>query len=328
MPTVSVVMPAYNAGKYIGLAFDSLIAQTFQDWECVVVNDGSTDNTLAIIQEYASREPRIRFSSIVNSGSAKIPRDTAISMARSEWIVALDADDTLAPATLARMLDRQRETSADVVLLTLIMTDSDGIPKKNERIPKSDFDYQQIISGKQAAQLTIKNWTINGNGLIAKHLHNSKQVIKNYMNADEYDTRQLFIAAKSVAFVDTPYYYREHESITRSFSVKLFDTIHTNKLLETLIVQTFGDNSDTAIEIKEQRLNDLVERRILLIRNKTKLTSTQYKEIKQLIKINFKQIPNRHKIYKANKIKRLLIALNYGVFTCTTLLIAKFRTSR
>lgn len=321
MPTISVVIPAYNAGKYISLALDSLIDQTFQDWECIVVNDGSTDNTLAVIQEYASREPRIKYKSIENSGSAKVPRDTAIKTAKSEWILALDADDTLGHNTIAKLLERQQETNADIVLLRLVITDNHGIPK-NSSVPNNDFEFKQVLDGKDAAKLTIGKWVINGNGLISKRIFDLRKPIYNYMNADEYDTRQMLILANRVAFIDTPYYYRDNESsITRKISIKLFDSIHTNRLLYDLIVDTFGQESQTSKIMNEHRFLDIVNKQILLKKQKKTFSEEQCVHLNQLIKKNFLDIHNRKKVYNNNLLKKILLTSNYFTFYMATSLI-------
>lgn len=325
MPTISVVIPAYNAGKYIGLALDSLIDQTFQDWECIVVNDGSTDNTLAVIQEYASREPRIRFSSITNSGSAKIPRDIAISMAKSKWIVTLDADDTLEPQMIERQLERQSETGANVVLVRMQMVDVKG-NLMDWRVPEADFDFSQVLTGKQAATLTLGRWRIGmAGGLVAKSLYQLRKPIKNYMNTDEYDTRQILIAAKKVAFIDVIYYYRAApESITRAFSIKQFDTLFINKLLISLAENTYGNASEEMRMVRHSSLSDITGKQILLLRNRRKVTRQQYQALRQHIKYHYLDINNRTEIYDS-WVNKILIAHNYTLFCMTTWLYVKIK---
>ncbi len=86
---VSVVIPAYNAEKYIGRAIDSVLAQTRQPDEIIVVDDGSTDNTPNAIKSYGSKVYYIH----QENGGASVARNTGIEAAKSEWIAFLDADD-------------------------------------------------------------------------------------------------------------------------------------------------------------------------------------------------------------------------------------------
>ncbi len=92
----SVVMPAYNAEAYIRQAVESVIAQTFTDWELVVVDDCSADSTPDIVEELALMDARIKFSRLDrNSGNAYKPRMRAILSSEGRYVVTLDADDYL-----------------------------------------------------------------------------------------------------------------------------------------------------------------------------------------------------------------------------------------
>lgn len=94
--TVSAVIPAYNAGKYVGRAIESVLAQTHKPDEIIVVDDGSTDDTAEVVQRFGDA---VRFIRQVNAG-ASIARNTGIEAATSEWIAFLDADDEWLPDKL------------------------------------------------------------------------------------------------------------------------------------------------------------------------------------------------------------------------------------
>ncbi len=102
--TVSVVIPAYNAGKYIGRAIDSVLAQTHQADEIIVVDDGSTDNTAEAVQSYGEK---IHFIRQENAG-ASVARNTGIEAATGEWIAFLDADDEWLPDKLKLQTEHLR----------------------------------------------------------------------------------------------------------------------------------------------------------------------------------------------------------------------------
>ncbi|BAQ18241.1 hypothetical protein GL4_2807 [Methyloceanibacter caenitepidi] len=96
-PTVSIIMPAYNASEHIAAAIDSVLTQTFEDWELIIVDDGSTDTTSSIIQSYTNH--RIRYIRQENKGRASA-RNAALEVARGEFIAFLDADDLFEPNKL------------------------------------------------------------------------------------------------------------------------------------------------------------------------------------------------------------------------------------
>jgi glycosyltransferase involved in cell wall biosynthesis len=104
MPKVDVVMPAYNAAKYIPIALDSVIAQTFEDWRVLLIDDGSKDNTAEIVAPYKERlGEKLLYVQNVNGGPARA-RNTALSMATGEFIAFLDADDIWLPNRLMESL--------------------------------------------------------------------------------------------------------------------------------------------------------------------------------------------------------------------------------
>ena len=119
-PLISVVIAAYNAGKYMEECLNSIVNQTFQDWECIIVDDASTDNTLSIIQEFVTKDQRFRHDTLpANSGSAKVPRDKAVDDAQTDWILQVDADDFIDENVLERLYARAIQTDADIVFLRL-----------------------------------------------------------------------------------------------------------------------------------------------------------------------------------------------------------------
>jgi glycosyltransferase involved in cell wall biosynthesis len=99
-PLFTAIVPLYNHARYIGKALDSILAQSYQDWEAVVVDDGSTDESGRIADDYAARCPRIRVVHQHNAGLAAA-RNTGIRHARGVWMALLDSDDLWLPNTLS-----------------------------------------------------------------------------------------------------------------------------------------------------------------------------------------------------------------------------------
>lgn len=287
MPAVSIVMPAYNAEAYITQALDSVLAQSYPHWECIVVNDGSTDGTLGILERYAAQDSRIRYYTIPNSGSAKVPRDTAIAYAQYEWIIMLDADDYLSPDYLQKLDERYQQTEADIIYCRMVAFDNTSGEVINF-IPSDNFDFSQVVSGKEAVMWTIGGWKIGANGaLLRRSLLCQRSTCASdihHMNADEYDTRELLIMADRVAFVDAHYYYRKHEaSITTRISAKLFEPILTNIMLIALFERTFGQSSRQVRAIKKEHLRLLVSFHLLFARYRHQLNPSERTYVKELL---------------------------------------------
>lgn len=101
--TVSIVIPAYNAEKYISNTIDSVLCQTFEDWELLIINDGSKDNTPRICDCYAKRDQRIRVIHKDNEG-VSVARNWGIEFARGKYIAFVDADDYIIPQYLEALV--------------------------------------------------------------------------------------------------------------------------------------------------------------------------------------------------------------------------------
>lgn len=112
-PVVSVVVPAFNASQYLGQAIESMLNQTLQNIEIIVVDDGSTDATSAVAQSYADRDKRVRVHTRAwQSGKPACPRNDGIRLARGEMIALLDADDIARPTRLEEEVNAMRGSGA------------------------------------------------------------------------------------------------------------------------------------------------------------------------------------------------------------------------
>lgn len=114
MPKVSVIIPIYNVEKYLARCLDSVLAQTFRDFEVICVNDGSTDKSLEILQQYAKKDERLKIITQENKGLSEA-RNVALDVAKGEFIAFADSDDYYAPNFLELLLNAQQNTGVDIV---------------------------------------------------------------------------------------------------------------------------------------------------------------------------------------------------------------------
>ena len=112
-PTISVAMPVYNGGRYLAEAIDSILAQTFSDFELIIIDDGSTDDSLQVLREYEQRDPRIRLIAQENKNLATTLNDI-VDLAHGEWIARMDQDDIALPQRFERQLQWLKETDSDI----------------------------------------------------------------------------------------------------------------------------------------------------------------------------------------------------------------------
>ena len=124
-PYISIIMPAYNADRFLCCALESLLVQSFTDFEIILLNDGSKDNTVKIATEYAKHDSRIVFIDKSNEGVA-ITRNKGIDMARGEYIFFVDADDIIFPDSLKSIVNALKNRQPDLLRYEFQTIDKEG----------------------------------------------------------------------------------------------------------------------------------------------------------------------------------------------------------
>lgn len=112
-PKISVVLPVFNAQKYVGNAVRSILSQSFTNFELIVINDGSSDGTTAILSEFQKQDSRLILISRDNKGLVASLNE-GVDLARGEWIARMDADDIALPQRFERQLQWLEQTGADI----------------------------------------------------------------------------------------------------------------------------------------------------------------------------------------------------------------------
>jgi glycosyltransferase involved in cell wall biosynthesis len=143
-PAVSVIVPVYNTAEFLRDCLDSVLAQTLRDYEVVAIDDGSTDGSADILDEYAAAHG-FRVVHQENSGGPGAPRNTGIDLAKGEFLFFLDSDDTLTPDALRNMVEVARREGSDVVLGKMAAHDHRTVPQSMFVNTNYDVD---VIKGK------------------------------------------------------------------------------------------------------------------------------------------------------------------------------------
>lgn len=112
---ISIIVPCYNAEKLVGKCIKSVLRQTYNDVELLLVNDCSTDNTLDVLNAYAAKDSRVRVIDLPKNGDKEAARYRGLLEAKGDFITFMDNDDTLPKDALEVLLRKQQETGADIV---------------------------------------------------------------------------------------------------------------------------------------------------------------------------------------------------------------------
>ena len=245
---ISVIMPAYNAEKYIAASIESVLAQTYSDWELVVVDDGSTDSTATIVKEFVKRDQRIKYVFQENGRLGKA-RNTGIRNASGSLIAFLDSDDLWIKTKLEAQTRTMAENKADVVYSKAWVFTDKEITAQTETMMSTvglfsgpDF-FDSLIRQNQLPVLTVllKKSTLDRVGLFEE--------AKPYHGCEDYD---LWLRLAKAGFVfygmpDVLARYRRHDKAMTAVASNSFKPM-------LLIVRRHIDDS---------RLSKLEKRKLL-----------------------------------------------------------------
>ena len=128
-PSISIIVPVYNAEKTLNRCVDSILSQTFQDWELLLIDDGSTDRSGEFCDKYASKDQRIKVFHKTNSGVSSA-RNIGLDYAKGEWVVFVDADDFVKEPYLTHLLEHSQK-QVDLVISYAEIHDGNDIRKES-----------------------------------------------------------------------------------------------------------------------------------------------------------------------------------------------------
>ena len=138
-PLISVVIPAYNAEQFLDETLESVLSQTYENWECIIVNDGSTDNTESVAKKWCEKDSRFRLTNKENGGLSSA-RNWGIKESKAEYIAFLDADDILTSDNLEVRINVLIEQNVDLVA-TKLQHFTDKLPKVSKNNARQDVLY-------------------------------------------------------------------------------------------------------------------------------------------------------------------------------------------
>lgn len=223
-PRVSVYIPCFNYGRFLATAVESVQAQSFTDWELLIVDDGSTDHTSTVLSE-CTRDPRIWVHQNPEAQGLRRVANLCFEQARGDYILRLDADDCLHPRALELLLcEAEKSPNADMVFPDYYYVDERGTVTSVETLPTSEGRYEAT------------SFPPHGAGCLV-----ALRAIKDFGGLDETLVRQdgheiwlqLLAAQATIRHVSLPlFYYRQHSnSLSSDRSALLADRAYIKRKL-------------------------------------------------------------------------------------------------
>ena len=208
---ISIIIPSYNRGYIISRTLDSIISQTYREWECLLVDDFSSDNTEIIVNEYQKRDPRIKYLKNERSKGAQGARNTGILRSIGEWVVLFDSDNVMLPDFLQKCIGALENNKIDIVTTWSNVIDSNTQKRiRGFEWINNGYIYNGLLSAKcyvdNSCTIIRKN-KLKDIGLLAEdcpafqewdtHLRLSQ--ICTYMTIEEYLIDYYFGAIDSIS---------------------------------------------------------------------------------------------------------------------------------
>ena len=252
-PKVSVIIPVYNVEKYLRQCLDSVVNQTLKDIEIICVDDGSTDNSLAILKEYAAKDPRINILKQYHGGTS-IARNLGLQHAKAEYIHFLDSDDFVVPRIYEELSEYMDMHDLDIYMFGHYDYYSD------QDIRKSFVNsiFQNYKNKKIKIEDLIMNFLLSCNNKIYKHsfINNNNTTFPENIKIAEDAVFGAICAINKPRFdyVDKYYYYYRREnysSITHNYDILIQGELDAHNYIQNQkCYKESSKNIQKAIDIR------------------------------------------------------------------------------
>lgn len=238
---ISVIVPVYNASQYLKKCVDSILDQTYQDLEVILIDDGSTDETPFICDSLAASDKRVTVIHKANEGPGAA-RQAGVAIATGGYIAFVDADDYVNPSMFTKLLGYAIKEKADIVQCGHIKVSTDGNYTK-----KVNFDFKIVEGNYECVSLYAKERTITDflwDKLFKATLFSNVIFAPLYYSEDVCLLVQLFGNSNKVVIVDELLYYHvlsDQGLCRKGFSLKKLDTVKAGEFIFEYYSKRFPD---------------------------------------------------------------------------------------
>ncbi|HEX6848566.1 MAG TPA: glycosyltransferase [Chitinophagaceae bacterium] len=263
LPSVSVILPAYNCEKFIGKAIQSVLQQTLSDFELIIVNDGSTDNTESIIHEF--NDPRIVYQKNRENKGLINSLNTAISMAKGKYTARMDADDIC----LLERLSKQKAFLDQNENITAVASTIEFINDREEKIGIWELDRQTITPGQIKKALLRQNCIAHPTVVIRSEMIKLLKYKEYQKNIEDYDLwLRLLNRGLKIAKLEEPLLlYRVHDTSITSLHLKTSNPFFKHLVMKMKFLIHFRHISWFAVSVFGSAIMDLIRGFFKAIKN-------------------------------------------------------------
>lgn len=303
---VSIIVPIYNAKKYIRDCVESLLSQTYHNLEIILVDDGSTDGSEKLVNDYAKSDKRIKVVHQKNMGLSDA-RNTGLKHATGKYVTFVDSDDRIEPDMIESLLNALIDSHAEIAICSFKEIYPNGKTKGfSHNYPKQVFTTEQALANMLQENGFMVSATMK---LFPTNYFKNTKFPTNRLHEDVGTTYKLIIKADKIVFIPNEYYiYVHHDNsiINQTFNERKFDLIELTDQMCDDIDQHYPDLKDVTNK-RRMRARFSVLRQIPLNHPKTK-------EIVDYLKNHQGFIANNEKATKTDKLALKLALMNPKLF--------------
>ena len=322
MIKVSVIVPVYNVENYLENCINSVIAQTYQNIEIILVDDGSPDECPAICDEYAKKDSRIKVIHKENGGLSDA-RNAGIQQAKGKYITFIDSDDDVLAEYIEYMYKLLVKNNTKMAIAT------HTVVSKKKRINFGEGYTEKILTTEECLDrmlcdqgFSISAWA----KLYSKELFNEVRFPKGKLNEDNGTTYKLVLQCDKIAYGNKSiynYHKRENSITTSKFNLKKMDLVElTDKMCDEIDTKypSLRDSTD-----KKRITSRFSVLRQMVVAKLNEQERVAEKEIVKYIKQRKKQILKNNKMSKRDQIALIILLMGKGVFAFTWKVYCKIK---
>jgi len=234
MNDISVIVPVYNVEKYLEKCIDSILSQTFKNFEVILVDDGSMDRCGIICDNYEKLDNRVKVIHKTNGGLSSA-RNSGLEIASGEYVVFIDSDDWIDKNMYQELYNEAKKNNADIVQCKFMKAYDENVSICHDKYKNiaviGNLDALNNLYNDKCTE-TVVTW----NKLYRRHLFNDITFPNGKLHEDEFTTYKLLYKSNKVVLVDQEfYYYRQtpNSIMNSAFNIRRFDSLEAlNQKLE------------------------------------------------------------------------------------------------
>ncbi|GAU77783.1 glycosyltransferase [Fusibacter sp. 3D3] len=303
---VSIIIPVYNVEKYLERCLDSIIDQSFSNFEIILINDGSTDNSPSICETYALSNDKIKVVHQNNKGPSAA-RNSGLDICCGEFVMFIDSDDFVDSNMIRTLYSDLEQGNADISICNSIkfksIEDLKTYPNKTNFIEMTSEEVLEWL-------LTDHELCVPWGKLYRKRLFDHLRFDLEHYNEDMFIIHQLFHLASNITYNSSALYFysQESESLTRSnFNYRKLDMVEATKLWKEFMEINYPN---LALKANTLFMTVMINTCTSLSEMKDEFGKKTYREYRKIISKNCLSYIKAEDVNQRDKIKAILIMLN------------------